>query len=161
MPKPVKVIKKQRRKNPPRTAYSKEHPSPHAFKKGECTNPGGKRKTGDDLVGKWLTIDSSDRAPDSMCASLSLPPGSSWGRVLARRLMYFAMNGEAWAYAEIREYTQGSRVNLFGSIAVGGDPGDAPSLIQIQFVESDGNGRMKEPLTIEGSQPALPASAVD
>ena len=85
-------ITKKRKRNPPRTAFSKTNPSPHEFQPGNVPIcPGGKPRATDHLLSKSLRIALCDRAPDEVCTALGLPPHSSWSQVLARKLTEFLL----------------------------------------------------------------------
>ena len=157
-----------RRKNLPRTAFKEGNVL--GFKKGEGSpNPGGKPKADRDrLIGKSVIRYLQDRVSDEIAKAHGLAPGASWGMVLAKRLIRYALDGQQWAYSELLALTEvkRARLDVFGM----GEEGDgaAPPLMILEFVESDGDGRpSKEFLAahpdfvIEGeSRPALPAPEV-
>jgi hypothetical protein len=146
----VEIVKKQRKRNLPRTAFKTANE--HSFRPGQSGNPGGKVKVGNDLLSKSLRVALADCAPDDVCKAVGLPLGhASWAQVLAHRLLYLAVRGDLQAMKEIREATEGqhSRVDLYGLDALDQNPAHtAPPLIELVFVESDGDGRVKK--TIEG-----------
>jgi hypothetical protein len=175
--KPKKVVvhlgEKARKKVVPRTAYSKEHPSPYAFKPGESGNSAGKKKSETRLLSKALNAYLSDRAPEEVARSLGLPsnaPGEhynySWALCLGRRILNKAMIAEPWAVDAIIKLTEPVHARL--DLGFGGE-GEAPQIMELVFVEADGDGRIsKESLaafpelaakTIDGQtfKPALPA----
>jgi hypothetical protein len=155
-------VSKKRKKRPPRTAYSKENPSPHAFKPGESGNPGGKAHHADALLSKSLRVALADRAPAEVTQGFNLPSTASWSQVIARKLLILAIRGDLQAVAEIRALTEVAKVHA--SLDVN-DPGAAPPLIEICFVESNGDGRPAAGLIIDAKpgsvSPALPGAATD
>jgi hypothetical protein len=154
----VVVAPKARAKNPPRTAFRKGGPNPHAFVAGNGSpNPGGKPRTSDHLLSKSLRVALADHAPDEVCKAMNLPPHSSWSQCLARKLIYMAIRGDLASIAEIRTCTEGSRISADLSFP---DPAAVPPLISLCFVESNGNGK---PLydTPDGMPLALPAEVSD
>ena len=143
----------------------------HRIRPGEVRNPNGRKgkaKPEDALVSKALTVQLRDRAPDRVCEVLGLPSHSSWAQCLAQKLLRTAVSGDMHAGGP-------------GTVALemlvrlteqhGGKPGelaqaalDGPQrAIEICFVESDGDGRLKpadmeaglfsSPPTIQGQSP--------
>jgi hypothetical protein len=131
-----------RKKNPPRTAFKKGEPNPHQFVAGNGSpNPGGKPKCDRDrLIGKALHVYLQDRVPDDVCRSHGLPTHSSYGQLLAKRLIRYALQGEQWAYSEIIALTEVKRAGLsvLGNID---SENEDRSLITIEFVSANGDGR--------------------
>jgi hypothetical protein len=160
----VEVVKKERKKNPPRTAFKKGGPNPHAFKSGEewRGNPGGKVKVGNDLLSKSLRVALADRAPDDVCMAADLPCHSSWSQILARRLLVLAVRGDLQAMDLIHRVTEGthSRVDLHGFSGLDQDSSDR-SVVEIVFIDSDGDGRPRDPNFVLPSKPALPRALPD
>lgn len=150
----VEVAKKPRRKNPPRTAFKKGENNGHQWQPGQSGNPTGKHRASDNRMSKKLLIDLGSRAPDEICHRLSMPTRSSWGQCLSRRLLLLAMAGDLMAFRELREWTEGSRVDLHGFGTFDHDAPDVPPLLEIVFVDGF-DGRPKEPVTIEAT-PELP-----
>jgi hypothetical protein len=135
----VEVVKKVRKKNPPRTAFKKGGPNPHAFVAGNgSSNSGGKPRQRDHLLSKTLCIALADRAPDAVTDGMNLPRGSSWSQCLVRRLIIMAVRGDLQAIKEIREATEGTRTHMSLDLP---DPDSVLPVIQIEFVSSDGDGR--------------------
>jgi hypothetical protein len=150
---------KKRTKTLARTAYSKENPSPHAFKPGESGNPGGKPRNVDQLLSKTLRVALCDRAPDEVAEGFHLPRGASWAQCLTRRLLIMAVRGDLQAMREIREATEGLKVHASLDVP---DPNIPPPLFELVFIESNGDGRPASGITIEAESatppPALPAA---
>ena len=151
----VAIASKPRKKNAPRTAYSKEHPSPHVFQPGQSGNPGGKARLVDVHLSRSLRIVLADRAPDDVCTALGLPTHSTWSLCLARKLVYMAVRGDLAALVEIRTATEGNKLSADLSFF---DGGEAPPCITVVFQESDGDGRLK---IIDSTLPELPAEVSD
>lgn len=134
----LNIEHKERRKNPPRTAFKKGGPNPHAFKPGQSGNPtGGKPKDQLRPVSKSLCIALNTRAPDAVAKALGCSRGASWSQCLAQKLIYQAVRGDLAAANIIIQATEGtsSRIELTGEM------GDRPGQIEIVFLESDGAGR--------------------
>ncbi|MGP8252719.1 MAG: DUF5681 domain-containing protein [Terracidiphilus sp.] len=149
----VSVVSKPRKKNAPRTAYSKEHPSPHAFQPGVSGNPGGKARLVDAHLSRSLRIVLADRAPDAVAEAMNLPKGASWSMCLARKLVYMAVKGDLMALREIRESTEGSRISADFKFP---EAGETSPLIELVFVSSDGDGHPAPGSIIEAKSAALP-----
>jgi hypothetical protein len=148
---------KKRKRRAPSTAYSRQHPSPHAFKPGESGNPGGKPRLMDHLLSQKLRVALCDRAPDAVCEALALPHHSSWAQCIARKLIYMAVRGDLQAMREIREATEGLKVHASLDLP---DPDNAPPVFEVVFIEANGDGRPASGITIEAKSsapPALPA----
>jgi hypothetical protein len=148
MPKKKTPALAPRKKNPPRTAYTKENPSPHAFKPGQSGNPSGKSKNMNTLLSHGLRGDLADRASNEECTKAGLPAGCSNSQVIRARLMIIAKKGDPAqtlaAIREIRELTElkgGTSVNVGIAIGANGEPvsTEGPRL-RVFFIESDGNG---------------------
>lgn len=131
-----------RKRKLPRTAFKKGNTM--GFKAGEGSpNPGGKPKADRDrLIGKSVIRYLQDHAPDDACKAHGLPPHSSWGQILAKRLIRFALNGEQWAYSEILALSEvkHARLDVFGGFdsEVGEQNGKT---FRLEFVSSNGDGR--------------------
>lgn len=144
MPKPKEIITVNiepaaRKRNPPKTAYSKENPSPHAFQPGVSPNPGGRAGSKPRLLSRALKARLDCRAPDAVAASLKVPRGSSWATVLAQALVVQAIKGDVSASRMIAEYSEGPPAQKlafgFGDGEEGGGHG-GPAL-QIVFVSPE------------------------
>jgi hypothetical protein len=152
----IAIESKKRKRNPPRTAFKKGGPNPHAFVAGNGSpNPGGKPRTSDHLLSKSLRVALADHAPDEVCKAMNLPPHSSWSQCLARKLIYMAIRGDLASIAEIRTCTEGSRISADLSFQ---DPAAAPPIFELVFLESDGQGRPKHTII---DAPTLPAEVSD
>ena len=135
----VAIEPARRKKNPPRTAFKKGGPNPHAFVAGNGSpNPGGKPRLIDALLSKSLRIGLADRAPDEVCKALGLPHHSSWASCIVRKLIYMAVRGDLSAMVEIRTATEGTRISADLNFA---DPNNAPPVITVVFQDSDGAER--------------------
>jgi hypothetical protein len=132
----------------------------YRFPEGTSGNSGGKPKT-HRLLSKTLRATLSDPAPLAVAQAFGLGRNASWSQCIAARLVRQAVAADPEmalnAARLIGLLTEGARPD-FDASAFDDDPASAPKLIELVFVESDGNGRMK---TIEGNQPVLPANAVD
>jgi hypothetical protein len=140
-------------------SFKKGAPNPHAFQPGESGNIGGKPKLIDAHLSRSLRIVLADRAPDAVCVAAGLPTHSTWSMCLARRLVYMAIKGDLSAWREIRESTEGSRLSADLSFH---DGGEAPPVLQVVFVPSDGDGHPAPGQTIDSQTvlapvPVLPA----
>ena len=143
----------KRKKNAPRTAYSKEHPSPHAVRPGQSGNPGGKARLVDVHLSRSLRIVLADRAPDDVCTSLGLPTHSTWSLCLARRLVYMAVKGDLAALVEIRTATEGNRLSADLSFL---DATSPVPVVELRFLTSDGDGRPAREVSFEGYELPMP-----
>jgi hypothetical protein len=155
----VAVASKPRKKNPPRTAFRKGGPNPHAFVAGTGSpNPGGKVKSDTRLISKALLVALANRAPDEAAKALNLPKGSSWAQCLGQRLIHMALRGDLAAMDQIRQFTEGNRIHASVDFQ---DPGAAPPIIEIVFVDAV-DGRPAPGTTIDAQTavpPALPLPA--
>jgi hypothetical protein len=174
----VSLEAKPRKKTVPKTAYTKDNPSPFAFKPGESGNSAGKKRNETRLLSKALNVFLSDHAPDDLAKAMGLPPNTADGahyryshaQCLAKRILNLALRGESWAVSEISRLTEpvNARLGVFG---FDGEGEEARSpIFELVMVSADGDGRIsKESLaafpelaakTIEGqSMPALAAPA--
>lgn len=150
----VKVEAPQRRKNPPSTAYSRENPSPHAFKAGgPSASPGGK-------AGKYRLLSRALRArldarmPDDVAKALHLPPGSSWAQGLAASLMNAGIRGDINAVKLIGDLS-GDAVRHHLELGIGegfdedGEPISSTPLLEVHFTRPE---YRTEAERIEGEQ---------
>ena len=155
----VAVEPKARKKNPPRTAFAPGNE--HRFEKGVSGNPGGKPKGDTRLLSKAMRVQLAWRAPDEVALQLGLPAGSSWAQCISMRLIRLAIrDADVSAMRELREATEGTR-QRFELFDDDGNPQETPQLIELVFLESDGNGRPAPGSLIEGTArstapPALP-----
>ncbi len=120
-----------RKKNPPRTAFKPGGPNPHAFKKGESPNPGGKPARADARLSRSLLINLSAHAPNDVTEAMKLPKGASWSACLARRLINLALRGDLEAMRLIAHATGDlhNNVHIFDESIT-----DRP-IIEIVFVD--------------------------
>ena len=148
MPKKKTPALAQHKKNLPRTAYSKENPSPYAFKPGHSGNPSGKSPMEAHLLSKKTLARLNERAPAAWCKSAGLPLTSSkaeclaeWGENTAARLLQQGdLDGLRWL-ASITEPKGGTSVNVGVAIGAGGDAAQLQGpAMRVFFIESDGNG---------------------
>jgi len=157
----VSIASKLRKKNAPRTAYSKENPSPHAFQPGQSGNPGGKARLVDVHLSRSLRIVLADRAPDEVCTAMGLPTHSTWSLCLARKLVHMAVRGDLAALVEIRTATEGNRISADLSFL---DGGEAPKILEVVFMESNGAGGLREcdkAMLARDATPAPPAEVIN
>lgn len=129
-----------RKRRPPSTAYSKERPSPHAFKAGQpSANPGGKPRH-HRLLSRTARADVARRAPNEVARALGLPCGSSWGQCLIRSLLRAGVRGDLTAARLLFEYTEGAPPQR-GAVAADGEYDESgegrPPLIQVNFVSPE------------------------
>jgi hypothetical protein len=161
----VRVVAKPRKKNVSRTAYTKEHPSPNAFVKGQSGNPLGRFPgIGEHLFSRNAPAVLGARADDETCKAYGLPPHSSVSMCILRRAAIDAMRSSDPAVrASSREFllrvTEGLKVHADLTFP---DPGAAPPLFEVIFVDAV-DGRPAPGITIEAKAalpppPALPAS---
>jgi hypothetical protein len=128
----VSVASRPHKKGAPSNAFKKGNTS--GFQPGVSGNPGGKVKCDRDrLIGKSIIRYLQDPASDEVCKSHDLPPKSSWGQILAKRLLRLALRGEQWAYSEILALTEVKRARL-DLVNFDGDAEDARPLIELVFV---------------------------
>ena len=147
-----KVALQPRKKNPPKTAYKKGEPNPHAFKPGQSGNPTGKSPLAEHLLSKNVLIALNNRCPDAIAERLELPKGSSWSQALAAFLLRRAFDGDHWeaAISLIARLTEGNQNSAMQdefeqmrrAMAAGGG-GSGPRML-ISFLESDGAGGLSE-----------------
>jgi hypothetical protein len=141
-----------RKKTAPRSAFKPGNP--HVFKPGQSGNPGGRPKGSESrLISKALLAYLGDRAPNEVATACGLPFGASWAQCMAKRLITLALRGDVSAMREVREATEGNRIRADLNFP---DPADAPKLVEIVFLESDGAGRPALPI-IEAQSSAAPA----
>jgi hypothetical protein len=119
--------KKPRKKVIPSTAYSKDNPSPAAFKPGVSGNPSGRPKDENRLLSRSIRVHLSARASDEVCLHFKLPKRSSSSQCLAAALVKMALRGDINAFREIREATEGTR-SKFEFTDAQGDPLALPAL---------------------------------
>ena len=147
----LEIEPKARKKNPPRTAFKKGAPNPHAFKPGVSPCPGGKPKSQEQrLLSHTLRIQLAWRAPDKVAKALGLPRGASWSMVLAQSLLRRATAGDLQAAQLIVTTTEGTK----SRIEFNDESGDTRTReCTVLFMESDGNGRPARvlPTTIDGT----------
>lgn len=159
----VRVVAKPRKKNVSRTAYTKEHPSPNAFVKGQSGNPLGRFPgIGEHLFSRNAPAVLGARADDETCKAYGLPTHSSVSMCILRRAALDAMRSSDPAVrASSREFllrvTEGSKVSM--DVHNFPDPSAPLPVIELVFLQSDGNGRPAPNITIEAAPPppALPA----
>jgi hypothetical protein len=153
----------RRKRNPPRTAYSKTNPSPHAFPPGVSGNPSGKRKIDSTrLLSKALRVHLNARCPDEVASACGCEKYSSWAQVLGMSLSLRAtLKGDLGCASLIASLVEEKGEAELENALVG------PSF-EIRFVESDGNGRPREIDSKSGFIPplarehaALPAPTIE
>lgn len=148
----VSTEARPRKKNPPRTAFAPGNE--HRFEKGVSGNPGGKPKGQTRLLSKAMRVQLAWRAPDEVAIQLGLPPGSSWAQCISMRLIRLAIrDADVSAIRALLEATEGTR-QRFEIFDDDGNSQETPPLIELVFVESNGNG---SPKTID-APPATPSS---
>jgi hypothetical protein len=155
----------------PRSAFQKGNT--HRISPGETRNPygrTGKPKPQEALISKNLTIQLRDRAPQRVAEALGFEPNqnASWAMCLAQRLLRVAVTGDLHAGGHgtvalemIMRLTEQLSVKSPGALAEA--VLDSQPRIEVCFVESDGDGRLKPadmeaglfsaPQTIQGQPP--------
>lgn len=129
----------RKRKNPPKTAYSREHPSPNAFQPGQSGNPGGHPRN-HRLLSKTARADIARRAPSDVCRALGLPMGSSWGQCLIRSLIRMGVRGDLGAMQTLIELTEPiQRLAQGMDSGVDGEGAGGPQLV-VNFVSAEYRG---------------------
>jgi hypothetical protein len=146
-------VTKKRKKNPPRTAFRKGAPNPHAFSKGQSGCPGGKPKNVDQLLSRSLRVALCDRAPNEMAEGFHLPHGASWAQCIARRILIMAVRGDLEAVKLIHAATEGTNSKISIDFP---DAANVPPLFELVFVDAV-DGRPAPGITIDaGRSHALP-----
>lgn len=146
-----------RKKNRPSTAFMPGNP--HRFEKGVSGNPGGKPKTAESrLLSRAMRVQLSWRAPDDVALQLGLTAGASWAQCISMRLIRLAIrDADVSAMRELREATEGTR-QRFEIFDDEGNPQETPPLIELVFVNADGDGHPAPGQVIDGNVvTALPA----
>jgi hypothetical protein len=142
------VDQKERKKNPPRTAFAKGNP--YRVQPGQVLNPrGGKPKDEHRLVSKALRVQLNTRAPDAYAKALHLPRGASWAQCLAASLLRRSVAGDMSAATLIVQTVEGTKSHIeFSDESTGGR-----RECTVLFMESDGDGRPIRtlPTTIDGA----------
>jgi hypothetical protein len=84
---------KNKARRAPAHLYSKENPSPHAFKPGESGNLGGRGGAKDPykLVSRAMRSRLNAPAPHDVARAAGLPPNASWAQVLGNTLVDMAI----------------------------------------------------------------------
>lgn len=149
MPKPatptltIAPTVRQRKKNPPKTAFKKGGPNPHAFQKGVSGNPGGKSRSHEDrLVTNALRVRAAFRAPDRIAKALGLPRGASWAQCLAQSLLQRAISGDNEASRLVLERVDGPAKQSLELSGADGEPLFQPGsescpLITVNFTSTE------------------------
>ena len=124
--------KKTKERRAPAHLYSKEKPSPFAFKPGHSGNPGGEGRPKDPyrLVSRAMRSRLNTRATDAASFDAGLEPGASWAQVLGVSLINLAIQGDVQAARTVLEYTDAplprtAKLELSGP---DGEPLQPPSL---------------------------------
>ena len=129
---------KPRKKNPPRTAFKRGEPNPHAFQPGSGSpNPGGKpRPELDKILSRALRERLNTRAPDATCASCQVPHHSSWAQCLAAIIVRKASTEAAFLQL-LLSYTEGlPKASLALDSNISGDMPEGGDCIIVNFVAS-------------------------
>jgi hypothetical protein len=154
----VSVAPTKPRSNSSSTKFSKGNE--HRFEPGVSGNPGGKPKSSEArLLSKAMRVQLSWRAPNEVATQLGLEPGASWAQCISMRLIRLAIReGDVSAMRELREATEGTRSHASMAFTdEDGNPQDTPPLIELVFVQSDGNGYPVPGYSIDG-KPAMPSA---
>jgi hypothetical protein len=143
-----------------------------AFKAGEGSPcPGGKPHAVDHLFSKNVPLILGARAPDETCRLLKLPIRSSISQCILQRA---ALDAFSSSDPTVRADARSWLLQVTGELKMGfnlsfGDPDAQRPVPKLVFLESDGNGGIREQdlllfpdlrKTIEGERPALPAPEV-
>jgi hypothetical protein len=132
---------KPRKKTVSSTAYSKEHPSPHAFKPGISGNPLGRYPgVGEHLFSRNAPKVLGARAEDDLCTALGLPKHSSVSMCILRRCaLDAARNSDPTTRANARDFllrvTEGTKLNVNAGIDFSGEGKGFMELIFIDGVD--------------------------
>jgi hypothetical protein len=153
----VELISPPRKKSVPRSAFKKGERTPHQWTPGTSGNPSGRAKSDTRLLSRGLRAALPCRAPAAFCRSVGLPPTSSWSQVIVESLLRAGAKGDIAAIREIREATEGSRSRVD---LVSNETDAPPRLIEVVFVESDGDGRPRRYSSIEENLTPYPLGAV-
>ncbi|MBT9331485.1 DUF5681 domain-containing protein [Paracidobacterium acidisoli] len=123
---------KSNERRSPAGRYTKEKPSPFAFKPGHSGNPGGEGRPKDPyrLVSKAMRSRLNTRATDEAAFAAGLEPGASWAQVLGVSLINLAIAGDVHAARTVLEYTDQPmpRVAKLEVTGPDGEPLQPPSL---------------------------------
>jgi hypothetical protein len=136
----VTIAPKRKKQGANRTSYSKARPSSHAFQPGESGNVGGKAHHADALLSRSLRVILANRAPNEVADAFKLPHGASWSQCIASKLIFLAVRGDLQAIAEIRNFTETSKMSMDLDFS-GGAMGVIPEIV---FLESNGAGALRE-----------------
>lgn len=145
----IEVVPTERRKNPPRTAFQKGGPNPHAFQPGNepANKGGGPHKM--HLVSRALKVHLANRAPRKWTMALGISSHASIGQCLSYSLVRRAIGGDLQAASLVLQYTEGAPKQHLTFDDVSSEQGDRR--VEVVFIESDGDGRPRVlPKTLEG-----------
>jgi hypothetical protein len=154
------TLASRKKKSANRTSFAPGNQ--YRFAEGTSGNIGGKPKT-HRLLSKTIRAMLSDPAPLAVAQAFGLGRNASWSQCISARLCRQAVAGSLEAARLIGVLSEGvnPRTNLFG-FDDEFDVETAPKICEVVFVESDGNGRPKQPPVIDADSiaavPALPAS---
>lgn len=138
----IELITKTRKRTAPRSAFSKDRPSPAAFKPGESGCPGGKPKEGK-LLSRSIRVALADRCPKAICEQLGMSEFSSWAQVLAQALLRQALRGDTSATKLILEASE-YRTGMGFAVEFGEGESSERPVLNVVFTSSDGNGSLSE-----------------
>jgi hypothetical protein len=131
----------------------------YRFSPGTSGNPSGLPKHHQQLsrVGRTML---SDSAPLAVTTSLGLSLNASWAACIFQRLLFESCSGNLDAVKLITLLTEGNLAarSGFDHFPVEMDGDAVRPLLQIEFINSDGDGRPVKPLAIDA---ALLSDAVD
>lgn len=154
---PIKVVSAAPRKKRKVSAacYSKEHPSPHAFKKTDETgmvdpriNTTGKPKNQTTLLSRSLREQLASPAPKEVAAGLGLGRNASWSQCITSYLLRAALSRDTFLQAIeiIGRLTEPKGPSTAIGIAFNEDAetGEPAPRITVAFTTSDGDGHVSE-----------------
>jgi len=133
----------------------------YRFSEGTSGNVGGKPKE-HRLLSKSLRAMLSDPAPMAVAEAFGLGRNASWSQCIAARLVRQAVSGDLDAARLIGVISEGAhpRARLFDDEPIDYNAPLPAPLYQIVFVESDGQGRPKQPPLIDAGSSAEPSGAL-
>lgn len=154
---------KPRTKRKPNSGQFKKG-NEHRFQPGVSPNPGGKPKSEiEKSITAGLHKRAGQRAPDSMCAQLDLPPYSTYSDCAGAWLftMFFNRENPAWA-ALVLDRLEGKVKEVIGLDANINNGEPAPEKLIVEFVSSQYTQEHPEEASgVETPKHALPPPLIE